>query len=47
MTALILFEVSNFKPFTVEGFLKRQSVPEIMFVSVKNDAFIIHFLKFT
>lgn len=47
MTALITFEVSNFKPFTVEGFLKRQSVPEIMFVSVKNGAFIIHFLKFT
>lgn len=46
MTALITFEVSDFNPFT-EGFLKWQSVPEIVFVSVKDGAFVTHFLKFT
>lgn len=43
MTALITYVEVN--PFIVEGFfLRGKSVPEIVSVSVKNGAYVIHFL---
>lgn len=42
MTVLITYVEVN--PFTVEGFFRGKSVPEIVSLSVKNGAYSIHFL---